>query len=202
MQAGSKRRIRNFHEDIKDSEIYTELLYQIAPKTAGVNKDAMNIQDMIDRAEKMLEQAEKLKSRAFVTARDVVKGQERLNLAFVANLFNNNPALDPPKEEIVEEFTAIEETREEKVGAKCSRFLLSLLVLHRDEMDRQHFIRYNLVIVNTHLAFVDVPELDELPGSQSSGQLPLLRPLRRPHHIPGASQSRLSLMNSIHILSE
>ena len=143
MQAGSKRRIRNFHEDIKDSEIYTELLYQIAPKTAGVNKDAMDLQDMIDRAEKMLEQAEKLKSRAFVTARDVVKGQERLNLAFVANLFNNNPALDPPKEEIVEEFTAIEETREEKVGAKCSWFLLSLLVSHRDGMDRQHFIRYN-----------------------------------------------------------
>merc|ERR1719373_194081 len=75
----------------------------------------MNIQDMIARAEKMLDQAEKLKSRAFVTARDVVKGQERLNLAFVANLFNNNPALDPPKEEIVEEFIAIEETREEKM---------------------------------------------------------------------------------------
>ena len=75
----------------------------------------MDIEDMIARAEKMLDQAEKLKSRAFVTAKDVVKGQERLNLAFVANLFNNHPALDPPKEEIVEEFTAIEETREEKV---------------------------------------------------------------------------------------
>ena len=49
-----------------------------------------------------------------------------------------------------------------------------------------------LITVNTQLAFVDVPELDELPGSQSSGQLPLLRPLRRPHHIPGASQSRLT----------
>merc|ERR1711874_734696 len=114
-KAGSNRRIRNFHEDIKDSEIYTELLYQIAPSTAGVNKDAMDIEDMIARAEKMLDQAEKLKSRAFVTAKDVVKGQERLNLAFVANLFNNHPAMDPPKEEIVEEFTAIEETREEKM---------------------------------------------------------------------------------------
>ena len=96
--------------------IYTELLYQIAPNTAGVNKEAMDIEDMIARAEKMLDQAEKLKSRAFVTAKDVVKGQERLNLAFVANLFNNHPALDPPKEEIVEEFIAIEETREEKVS--------------------------------------------------------------------------------------
>ena len=154
MQAGSSRRIRNFHEDIKDSEIYTELLYQIAPSTAGVNKDAMDIEDMIARAEKMLDQAEKLKSRAFVTAKDVVKGQERLNLAFVANLFNNHPALDPPKEEIVEEFTAIEETREEKV-----------VVTPADSF------RVMRICVS------DVPQLDEFPRCQSSGQLSVLRPL-------------------------
>ena len=75
----------------------------------------MNKEDLLERAEVMLEQAEKIKSRAFVTAKDVVKGQERLNLAFVANLFNNFPALDPPKEDIVEEFNTIEETREEKM---------------------------------------------------------------------------------------
>jgi len=114
-KAGSDRRIRNFHDDIKDSEIYTELINQIAPKEAGVNKNAMNKEDLLERAEDMLEQAEKIKSRAFVTAKDVVKGQERLNLAFVANLFNNYPALDPPKEDIVEEFNTIEETREEKM---------------------------------------------------------------------------------------
>jgi len=114
-KAGSDRRIRNFHDDIKDSEIYTELINQIAPKDAGVNKNAMNKEDLLERAEVMLEQAEKIKSRAFVTAKDVVKGQERLNLAFVANLFNNFPALDPPKEDIVEEFNTIEETREEKM---------------------------------------------------------------------------------------
>jgi len=59
----------------------------------------------------MLEQAEKIDSRAFVTAKDVVRGQEKLNLAFVANLFNNHPALDPPEEEL----DIIEETREEKM---------------------------------------------------------------------------------------
>jgi hypothetical protein len=41
----------------------------------------------------------------------VVKGQETLNLAFVANLFRNHPGLDPPKEEV----DIVEETREEKV---------------------------------------------------------------------------------------
>ena len=40
-----------------------------------------------------------------------MRGQEKLNLAFVANLFNNHPSLDPP----VEEINIIEETREEKV---------------------------------------------------------------------------------------
>ena len=41
----------------------------------------------------------------------MVSGHEKLNLAFVANLFNNHPGLDPPEEEV----TVIEETREEKM---------------------------------------------------------------------------------------
>jgi hypothetical protein len=44
VQAGSQRRIENFGEDIKDSEIYTDLIAQIAPKQAGVNKTAMQRQ--------------------------------------------------------------------------------------------------------------------------------------------------------------
>ena len=47
-----------------------------------------------------------------MTAKDVVKGHEKLNLAFVANLFNNHPGLDPPEEELED---IIEETREEKM---------------------------------------------------------------------------------------
>ena len=50
-----------------------------------------------------------------LSGQDVVKGQETLNLAFVANLFNNHPGLDPPKEDV----DIIEETREEKVGTYC-----------------------------------------------------------------------------------
>ena len=43
----------------------------------------------------------------------MVNGHEKLNLAFVANLFNNHPGLEPP----VESITVVEETREEKVGS-------------------------------------------------------------------------------------
>ena len=41
----------------------------------------------------MLQQADKLGCRSFVTPEDVVNGIYKLNLAFVANLFNNHPAL-------------------------------------------------------------------------------------------------------------
>ena len=69
MQAGTARRIKNFHDDIKDSEVYTELIAQIAPKDADVNKLALEKEELLERAETMLDQAEKIKSRAFVTAK-------------------------------------------------------------------------------------------------------------------------------------
>ena len=42
----------------------------------------------------MLNEADKIKCRAFVTEFDVAKGNQKLNLAFVANLFNTYPALE------------------------------------------------------------------------------------------------------------
>ena len=56
------------------------------------------MKDLTERAELMLDEAEKLGCRVFVTARDVVTGHETLNLAFVANLFNNHSGLDPPQQ--------------------------------------------------------------------------------------------------------
>ena len=47
------------------------------------------------RAEAMLQEADKLDCRAFVTPNDVANGVYKLNLAFVANLFNTWPGLKP-----------------------------------------------------------------------------------------------------------
>ena len=58
----------------------------------------------------MLDEAEKIGCKQFVAANDVVKGREKLNIAFTANLLNNYPNMDPPE---VEEEEIIE-TREEK----------------------------------------------------------------------------------------
>ena len=40
-QAGCSRLIKNFSEDIRDSEIYTELISQVAPKDTDIDKLAM-----------------------------------------------------------------------------------------------------------------------------------------------------------------
>jgi len=110
-EAGSNRRVNNFSGDIKDSECYTILLNQIAPKSRGVNTEALGVNDLNTRAEMVLDNAEKLDCRKFLRPPDIVGGHPRLNLAFVANLFNTWPGLEPV-EEI--EIVVIEETREEK----------------------------------------------------------------------------------------
>merc|ERR1712002_968373 len=112
-RAGVNRRCTNFTTDIKDSEIYSHLLKQIAGNESGVTMEALREDELIRRAEVMLQQAEKLGCRSFVSPQDVVEGIYKLNVAFVANLFNNHPGLDQP-ENIQLEFEHIEETREER----------------------------------------------------------------------------------------
>ncbi|XP_052797877.1 plastin-3-like [Mya arenaria] len=107
----TNKQIANFSGDIKDSEAYVFLLKQISPREAGVDSTPMMEPDGEMRAEAMLKEADKIKCRAFITSKDVVKGNSKLNLAFVANLFNTYPALDKPDDMEIE---LIEETREEK----------------------------------------------------------------------------------------
>lgn len=111
-RAGVARRCTNFQSDITDSEVYTYLLKQIAPADAGVTVEALREHELSNRAEIMLQQAAKLNCRSFLTPQDVVNGVYKLNLAFVANLFNNHPGLNQPEQ--IEGLDAIEETREEK----------------------------------------------------------------------------------------
>ena len=68
--------------------------------------------DLIQRAEYMLQEADKMGCRVFVSPDDVVSCNSKLNIAFVANLFNMYPALEPVEDINMEELH--EETREEK----------------------------------------------------------------------------------------
>ncbi|KRZ33634.1 Plastin-2, partial [Trichinella pseudospiralis] len=115
-QAGVSRKLNNFTTDVQDSFIYTHLLKQIAPPDRNVTLDPLRIQNSdLERAESMLREADKLDCRAFVTAQDVINGVYKLNLAFVAHLFNTWPGLKPPGEEELDNIEEIlEETREER----------------------------------------------------------------------------------------
>lgn len=58
----------------------------------------------------MLDQADRLGCRQFVMATDVVRGNPKLNMAFVANLFNKYPALKKPENQDID-WSAIEGLR-------------------------------------------------------------------------------------------
>ncbi|XP_072519492.1 plastin-3 isoform X1 [Salminus brasiliensis] len=114
-------KINNFSSDIKDSRAYFHLLNQIAPKGLKENEERIDInmagfneKDDLKRAEAMLVQADRLGCRQFVTPADVVSGNPKLNLAFVANLFNKYPALTKPENQDIDWGLLEGETREER----------------------------------------------------------------------------------------
>lgn len=95
--AGWHREVTNFSSDIRDSENYTVLLHQLCP--ADCSRDALNEQDLECRAEMVLNNAGRIGCRKYVSVKAIVGGNPKLNLAFVANLFNHHPGLAPLTEE-------------------------------------------------------------------------------------------------------
>uniref|UniRef100_A0A8D3DH74 Plastin-3 n=1 Tax=Scophthalmus maximus TaxID=52904 RepID=A0A8D3DH74_SCOMX len=121
LENAGQPKINNFSSDIKDSKAYFHLLNQISPKGTDeeqpridINMSGFSEKDDVRRAEAMLQQADRLGCRQFVTPTDVVSGNPKLNLAFVANLFNKYPALTKPENEDIDWGLLEGETREER----------------------------------------------------------------------------------------
>lgn len=95
--AGHPKRVTNFSGDVKDSEAYTVLLHQIAPNTCDTS--ALQLPAGEKRAERVLQNADKLNVQCFIKPKDIASGNSRLNLAFTAAIFNQCPGLDPLNEE-------------------------------------------------------------------------------------------------------
>ncbi|KAG7692539.1 hypothetical protein KL930_004477 [Ogataea haglerorum] len=109
------RRVSNFTTDVSDGENYTILLNQLQPESCS--KAPLKTPDLLQRAEQILENADKIGCRKYLTPTALVAGNPRLNLAFVAHLFNTHPGLDPIEESErpeIEEFDA-EGEREARV---------------------------------------------------------------------------------------
>lgn len=109
------RQVKNFSSDVKDGENYTVLLNQLSPENCS--RSPLQTGDLLQRAEQILQNADKLGCRKFLTPTSLVAGNPKLNLAFVAHLFNTIPGLDPITEEEklpIEDFDA-EGEREARV---------------------------------------------------------------------------------------
>eukprot|EP00741_Cyanophora_paradoxa_P005410 tig00000881_g5246.t1 len=108
--AGSQRRLNNFSQDVRDGEIYTVLLNQVGRRD-GCNLDPLKLRDPVERGEAVLKQADKIRCRKFVSAFTIASGHPRLNLGFVATIFNERPGLEPATVE--ERFAAAEMLKDE-----------------------------------------------------------------------------------------
>jgi len=121
LQNAGTELICNFSEDIKDSRAYFHLLDQISPKgdddfemSVDIDMSGLNHPDLEHRAESMLCQAARLDCRQFVSPHDVTSGNSKLNLAFVANLFNMHPAMQKSNSNGIDTTVIEGESREER----------------------------------------------------------------------------------------
>ena len=116
--------MNNFSRDVKDGENYTVLLNQLKPDQCSTAP--LQTTDLRQRAEEVryicprvfipanpplqvLQNAANIGCRKYLTPSSLVAGNPRLNLAFVANLFNTWPGLDPLDEQEAKDYGAVED---------------------------------------------------------------------------------------------
>lgn len=110
-EAGSDRRVRNFGADLKDGQSYSILLNQLSPELSqqtGVADQVKNFRKDADgeefekRAANVISTGRRLGAKAFLRPKDICNGNQKLNLAFVAQIFNACPGLRATEEEVVD----------------------------------------------------------------------------------------------------
>lgn len=107
------QRVANFSRDVSDGTNYTVLLSQL--RSDACDRAPLNEPDLFTRAEMVLQRADAIGCRKYLTPGSMIAGNPKLNLAFVAHLFNTWPSLDPVEDApVVEDFDA-EGEREARV---------------------------------------------------------------------------------------
>lgn len=88
--AGFSKRITNFTTDLSDCECYIRLFHHLAPELVSLQDVAyvLDKSNLGARAELLIDFAEKLGVKEFISAADIVAATKNLNLAFVAVIYN------------------------------------------------------------------------------------------------------------------
>ncbi|KAK3423889.1 hypothetical protein EUGRSUZ_F00638 [Eucalyptus grandis] len=90
-KAGYKKTVSNFSSDVKDGEAYAYLLNVLAPEHCS--PATLDAKDPNERAKLILDHAEKMDCKRYLTPKDIVEGSSNLNLAFVAQIFHQRNGL-------------------------------------------------------------------------------------------------------------
>eukprot|EP01112_Ceratiomyxa_fruticulosa_P015197 TRINITY_DN4446_c0_g1_i2.p1 TRINITY_DN4446_c0_g1~~TRINITY_DN4446_c0_g1_i2.p1 ORF type:complete len:735 (+),score=148.62 TRINITY_DN4446_c0_g1_i2:1822-4026(+) len=98
--AGYNKTVSNFSNDIQDGSVYTVLMNQIS--NGHCSLDPLRETDIAKRLDMVWRNAQSLGCAKFVTPSDISSGNSKLNLAFVANLFNMHPGISLPSMEDLE----------------------------------------------------------------------------------------------------
>ncbi|KAI4306166.1 hypothetical protein L6164_029467 [Bauhinia variegata] len=90
-KGGYKKPVKNFSSDLKDAEAYAYLLNVLAPEHCSPS--TLDTKDPYERAKLVLDHAEKMGCKRYLTPKDIVEGSSNLNLAFVAQIFHQRSGL-------------------------------------------------------------------------------------------------------------
>nr|XP_043628042.1 fimbrin-1-like [Erigeron canadensis] len=123
-KAGYKKPVTNFSSDLKDGKAYAYLLNVLAPEYGG--PAALDAKDPTERADLVLDHAEKMDCKRYLTPKDIVEGSANLNLAFVAQIFHqrNGLSTDSNKISFAEMMTDNEQISREE---RCFRLWINSL---------------------------------------------------------------------------
>ncbi|PHU12975.1 Fimbrin-3 [Capsicum chinense] len=97
-KAGYKKTVGNFSSDLKDGEAYAYLLNVLAPEHC--NPETLDVKDPAERANLVLEHAEKMDCKRYLDPKDIVEGSSNLNLAFVAQIFHQRSGLSTDSKKV------------------------------------------------------------------------------------------------------
>ncbi|KAK7276901.1 hypothetical protein RIF29_18049 [Crotalaria pallida] len=90
-RGGYQKTVKNFSSDVKDAEAYAYLLNVLAPEHSS--PATLDAKDPYERANLVLDHAERMGCKRYLTPRDIAEGSSNLNLAFVAHLFHHRSGL-------------------------------------------------------------------------------------------------------------
>ncbi|KAJ4954349.1 hypothetical protein NE237_011132 [Protea cynaroides] len=97
-KGGYKKTVTNFSSDVKDGDAYTCLLNVLAPEHS--NPSTLSIKDPLQKAKLILEHADRMGCKRYLTPKDIVDGSPNLNLAFVAHIFQLRNGLSSQTKQI------------------------------------------------------------------------------------------------------